>query len=394
MTNYTDNMEAKAFNIDYNDEKEYRTLLSEAASSFRSFDEALDALLIKCGYKADIEDAEKKKICYIGKRFFENGIPLPRDIDKWYSEHRMIERDTAFKLCFALGLDINETNDFFKRIFLGRSFDLHSVSEAAYYFCMKNGFDYSTAHHIVNSIPKISPAAIDKENPVFTGSLSARINVIHTVDEFISYVTETAADFGYNNVTAHKFIEKLWNDISSENGIAHSERNHFSGGRKKSCSKKMSVWEIYLLMLFGEDNKLVKEEFKSRTIKPILKNNQFMHRLAEDSFPDRDGIEKAKNGEHISYERMRKLIILLVFYRYFAGLSVKTGEFPYKADYSDSGRCRADIDRYLTDSGYPELYYGNPYDWIFLSCLQDDFPLYAFREYMNTLHEEYFDKSI
>ena len=43
------------------------------------------------------------------------------------------------------------------------------------------------------------------------------------------------------------------------------------------------------------------------------------------------------------------------------------------------------MNRYLLDAGYPELYPGNPYDWIFLWALRDDYPLEAFRSYIGEL---------
>ena len=39
----------------------------------------------------------------------------------------------------------------------------------------------------------------------------------------------------------------------------------------------------------------------------------------------------------------------------------------------------------LLDANYPELYAGNPYDWLFLWSLQDDYPLDAFRSYIGEI---------
>ena len=37
------------------------------------------------------------------------------------------------------------------------------------------------------------------------------------------------------------------------------------------------------------------------------------------------------------------------------------------------------------EAGYPEMYVGNPYDWIFFFCAQDQEPLRLFREIWNIL---------
>ena len=49
----------------------------------------------------------------------------------------------------------------------------------------------------------------------------------------------------------------------------------------------------------------------------------------------------------------------------------------------------SDINKKLSESMYPALYEGNPYDWIFLFAAQDEYPMDAFRFFMR---EVYLDK--
>ena len=44
------------------------------------------------------------------------------------------------------------------------------------------------------------------------------------------------------------------------------------------------------------------------------------------------------------------------------------------------------MNKMLTDAGYPALYEGNPYDWIFMFAAQDAYPLDAFRFFMRELY--------
>lgn len=88
-------------------------------------------------------------------------------------------------------------------------------------------------------------------------------------------------------------------------------------------------------------------------------------------------------GEHVSYERVRKWLVLLTFYTYWAKRALVTGS--YEAMPDDGERCIAEMNRYLIDSGYPELYVGNPYDWIFFYVLKDSEPLRTFRYIWNEL---------
>ena len=42
--------------------------------------------------------------------------------------------------------------------------------------------------------------------------------------------------------------------------------------------------------------------------------------------------------------------------------------------------------RFLSDAGYPALYAGNPFDWIFMYSAHDDCPLEALRFFMRELY--------
>ena len=58
----------------------------------------------------------------------------------------------------------------------------------------------------------------------------------------------------------------------------------------------------------------------------------------------------------------------------------------YAARPDDVRRCIASMNRFLVDAGYPELYEGNPYDWIFIFAVQDEYPLEAFRFFMREVY--------
>ena len=108
--------------------------------------------------------------------------------------------------------------------------------------------------------------------------------------------------------------------------------------------------------------------------------------LAVKDFPDRDGIEKILNGAHMGHERIRKVLILLEFYAYWANAIVVHNNALWEATDIDAERCIDKINRYLIEAGYPELYPGNPYDWIFMWAVKDVWPLVTFRDHMRALY--------
>ena len=85
----------------------------------------------------------------------------------------------------------------------------------------------------------------------------------------------------------------------------------------------------------------------------------------------------------MSEQLVHKTIILLVFYRFWVKAALKRHD--YQARSGDTFRCICEIDKYLMDAGYPELYPGDPFDWIILHAVENEFPLLVFRDFMREL---------
>ena len=138
------------------------------------------------------------------------------------------------------------------------------------------------------------------------------------------------------------------------------------------------------MQIFGLAGDFSNKCFPNRNLKPILEDNELLHPLAEEAFPDRDGLNKVLNGvQTLSDERIRKMLILLLFYKYWCERAVRKQS--YEASYDDGERCISQINSFMIEAGYPILYPGNPYDWIFMLAINDQYPLVAFREYMQEL---------
>ena len=196
--------------------------------------------------------------------------------------------------------------------------------------------------------------------------------------------------FGYNNATATKHIQELWTALACKDGLAHKEglsldkAFNFDFGKGLSKDDKYtivteeadSIWRIFA-QIVGLDRRQTIQLGTNRTLKPLLENNALLPSLAEDSFPNRNGIELIIKGKHVSHERIRKTMILLEFYTYWANAIVA---------HNNAERCIDKINRYLIEAGYPELYPGNPYDWIFMWAVKDVWPLVTFRDHMRALH--------
>lgn len=384
---YTDSIEELLYDIRPDDDN-YTDELLKMAQSFRDFDKALDEFIINQGYDGDINNIDNK-INFIKLKFKEAHTKNPRDMKNWYSEHKRIEKNTAYQLCFAFHLNIDETKDFFRRVCLLRCFDLHNIDEIVYYYCMKHHLSYQDALDIIHQSPKDSNGKIDSHEVLYTSSIAEEIERINNIEELLNFFNSNIEQLSYNNATAYRNIKEIWNRIKDQDGLANRERQ--LNNQLFIEFKERSDWDIYLQIL-GFDKYHISNLGTDRSLKPILEDNQLLHPLAQASFPDRGGISKIMNGEHTSDERVRKVLILLVFYKFWVTMYLDKKHDKYQALGGDADRCMDEINRYLLESGYPTLYAGNPFDWIFMYALQDDYPLETFRLFMSRVYTSNEDK--
>lgn len=404
MGTYTNYFNHKTYSIFQ--KEDYIPELKKVVGEFRSFDAALDDFIFQHGYKGSRTDSDAK-VRFISDKCVNSGVSVPRNLRKWYTENKRMDRNSKvpFQICFAFQLNIEEVNEFLQRICLARGIDCHLVEEAVYYYAFKNGLTYLEAVEILKKVNPVKPKKINATEVIYTELLEDDIDRIETVDELVDYLNKNEQKFSYNNATACETIQILWKDIAGEGqekGIAKREREQGyilfnkeetlqmkceeEKGRKERKRNRDSVWEIYLQIL-GFSGNYVTDCYKDRSLKSILKDNELLHPLAEEAFPDRDGLNKVLHGEHVSYERIRKLIILLTFYKYYAIRMIEDENFEEDPDFGD--RCISFINGNLTASNYMGLYPGNPYDFLILMSIRSEQPLMMFREYM---HELYFSK--
>ena len=395
MGDYTQFLSQKGNSISPEDENYIQELL-EIASSFRTFDAALDEFIVQKGYTGNLADTDAK-VRFIKCKFDEAGIPIEARILKgWFQKHTQAEkRDYAIQFCFAFHMTLEETQDFFRRVYLQRNLDCHTIREAIYYYCIRHRLSYSEAQALIEKAPKESgKGPVDLHSDVlFTGTIVKELDRFQSPEELLAFLTANSSQFGYNNATAKKYICELWRRIAGENGLAVQElrrrypKETFAEKSRPTCD---IYRQIFGLLDFDESNgEKLYPISGDRTLQPLLKANAMIHPLVSKSFPDRQGLEAIIGGNWQSDEVVRKTMILLAFYRFWTELFLKGTEPEYAAKPYDGPRCITSINRLLLDASYPELYEGNPYDWIFLYASQDAYPLDAFRSFMR---EAYLNK--
>ena len=387
MDHYTENLTAGAADF-YEYEAENK--LPEIIASFRGHGAALSDFLDSHGYSG--ENSPAAKAAYLKEKFATAGIDptKARNASKWITEPNGFERETGFRIAFALHLTIEETDDFFRTVMLDRSFDCHTIREAVYYFCIFNGKDYPTAERLINSAPNPSKGPVPRDETVlYTKNIVSFLQSCPDENTLLAYFRENLTQFAYNQVKAKEYIRDIWTQISAPDGLAARERKYLLEGAGQIAAEDAdSTWNICLQIL-GLDTADTRNIEKDRTIKPLLDNPAFLHQFAAKNFPNRQSIEKILRGISTEHDLIRKTLILLVFYQFWINTALSHNRKTYMADVNDRERCLSEMDQYLLDAGFPEIYAGNPYDWIFLWAAGREAPLKAFRSYWQLLSAEY-----
>ncbi|MCD8151094.1 MAG: hypothetical protein LUE92_16385 [Clostridiales bacterium] len=384
MDHYTEFLREQTETLSPDDE-DYEIRLREIAELFRGYGEALSDFIADHGYTNALSDVDAKAK-FIREKFKAANIKSPRDIKRWFAPKMKPNRDTIFQICFAFRLGVDEANDFFRRVYFERGFDCHTISEAVYYFCMKNNLTYRDTQDIIRRIPTQKKIKlIPQRDVLYTGTIIEYINSIENADELIKYITSNINDFLYNHATAIRFIQELWTEISKEHGLAQLEgklikRSFTNEEDYVAADLGASTWTIFSQIIGLRNESANDYAIKyNRSISSVLKKNVLMPLNAGDCFPSQQGIDALMRGELKDNDLIRKMLVLLVFYTYWAKIIIRNNDELYLRTDADSERCFDALNQYLLDAGYQELYAGNPHDWIFMWALNDENPLWAFR---------------
>lgn len=365
MQNYTDKMEEKIFQWDEFDDynEDYTSLIDTLNSedTFRTFGDGL--LLFMQMNNPDLTADTAVKI--LEKLCSEQGVPV-KDIastnrlKSWFkggSRPKKGEdsRKSMFALAFALELTPDKTAEMFHKVYLDRAFDCRNADEIIYYFCLNNKKSWADAKRLISLSQGTN--GDNNDHTVFTSQLKSDIQSLNDESELISYISKHRHNLEKVNVSAKKIRQNLIGNAKTIAKIESESAEYddvFKGSNKDSLNFLYEM--ITSLSVTGE--KGTKTLFKNARLPKEIRNR----------FPEAVTLSKKEP----TYEELRKLIILLFSYVYWYKTQ-KSDITPMIDDYI------SEVNVYLTDSGLSPIYYGNPYDWLFLYCSLAERPLDTLR---------------
>ena len=365
--NYTEKMNELMFNqwdnLDIDNEKGIVNLLNDE-SVFRSFGEGLLALIKKKNpeVNADAILAYIKSACKesgvnekeIGsvntlKSWFHNG-PRPKKGED--------SRESLFALAFALNLTPEETAELFHKVYLDRAFNFRNEKEIFYYFCLANKKTWKDAKRIIESI-EYDRGTDDRT--LYTMAIKTAVECMEDEQELLSYIKMHRHNLEQNNVTAKKYLAKLI-EKAKKYAIKETELPEHEGEYDGNWKKENTISINHMYAVITETTPSTKKGtttiFKDARLPKEIKNR----------FPEVTSFAEKEP----TYEAIRKMIILLYSYRFWYKVQWQRKEYDID-DYVEH------LNALLFECGFSLLYYGNPYDWLFLYCTLSEYPLDAFR---------------
>ncbi len=392
------------------------------SKNFRSFDTGLTEFIKKHGYveKKCLSEEEylEDRVNFLEQKFKEKNISYVLATLKNYflgqkrPDAREQSRKNMFKICFALDLNIDETNNFFNKIYFDRSFNIKNIDELVYYFCIKNKKSYVEAEKLIEKIKNIlkNDSESNLNEIAHTSEIREKIEFFTDELELIKYIIENKNKFRNYNTTATRQLNKLLDRIIGKkedkkvitkiqnsvylsredkesikscglvvqdilNYKLHEFLNSAKDKNKKSdlITRNKSIHSIdFMLYVIYSSNKPARTENFSFT------KNATLPDIVRGRFPSVSTFSKFRNGKDCSFDVLRRMIILLEFYAFFfdAEEEYKNEELPdyIYCDFVDQ------MDDVLNLCGMGPLYIGNPYDWLFMFSAKSRAPLSSFRE--------------
>lgn len=359
MGNYTEQRENDLFSSwQWNDVNNYTHVRSALEEHFRSFgDGLLDMMQLKS--KGVIADP----LQYLAICAEQNGVPLSaiastNTLKSWFSggprpKKGESSRRAMFAVAFALNLSPDETAQLFHKVYLDRAFDFREPLDIIAYYCLSQSYHWDKFEALISQVPEESGT----DYTVYTSILENRITGLDSDQALFSFLSSHQNNLSKRNVTAKKWLERL---LQKANAFAQNEVSNFWGQDQFGGSDRTSRSFTYEVITG------VSPSGSTGTVS-VFKNADLPKEI-KSRFPEAGSFSK-KNP---TYEELRKMIILLYSYCFWYQVQHQKVECELD-DYV------AEMNATLTECGFSELYMGNPFDWMFLYCTLEEYPLDTFR---------------
>ena len=365
---YTEQMEEALWQkwSEYDTDAEYASTIEflNSEDGFRSFGEGLVALMQKKDQSMDIEKAITYLIACCRKNGVdEHEIGSTNTLKSWFKggprpKKGEDSRDAMFAVAFALEFTPDEAAELFHKVYLDRAFNFRNEKELVYYFCLANGKTWTEAKKIIATIEHNGDSY---DATLHTAAIQMDVDKFSSESELLTYIKTHRHNMEQNNVTAKKHLNRLLKDAKKFARLEAELPEHegqFDGAWKNEDTVSINFMYSLITDTTPSAKKGTTTVFKNARLPKEIKNR----------FPEAGSFSEKEP----TYESIRKMVIFLFSYTFWYHVQWEQKDFDIE-DYTEQ------LNALLNECGFSPLYYGNPYDWMFLYCTLSDAPLDVFR---------------
>ena len=319
--------------------------------------ERLNQLGISCA-----SDDSEQMLSEVERRYKEIlGKSCPRAVQNWFKgiTPGVTHRHNHYDLCYALEMDFTQTAVFFQKHFLTVPFNVKEVEDAVYMYTLYHKKPYSAVTKLIDNFKGFVPQG----------------NVHTSTTQIISTILEIEND------------EEFFRYLSEH---CYSDEQQFQKARDIIC---IQIEQIKKRIQPGYDeNDKPNSRLNSKIIDKLLNyryqsdtKGEFSYNLPErftESIPNDTTLGQIINGKKVSYELLRKTLMLLVFSNYYDMAVSEDEKHNHVPDKSEIVRRLMDFAEYLNsklgECGFVRVYECHPFDCLLLYCANSQDPILTF----------------
>lgn len=322
------------------------------------FLEGLSARLTQLGTECSFRDTEIM-LSEVRKRYKSVlGKTCPRTVQEWCrgTTPGITNRQNNYDLCYALEMDYQQTAVFFQKHYLSLPFIIKAKLDAVYLYCLYHHRPYSAVTELLEKAKGFVP----QENAhTSTSQIAAVIFEIDDDAEFLRYLSAHC----YDNEQQFQLARSIINDE-----IRALKAGILDDGEVDIVSPdRLNSLTIDALLGYRYQSR---EKGKAAVKLP--------KRFTE-SLPNDVTLGKIIKGDSISYEVLRKTLMLLKFCNYYRAAEAEDRRRSYEPDkYEVNNRLMDFYDELngtLISCGFAQLYVCHPFDCLLLYCANSYDPI-------------------
>lgn len=298
---------------------------------------------------------------------FGNQNPLSRDVlrrqlKNWFEGGVTPERESIFKLAFALNFTCPELEYFLKCGLCDRNINFKSAAEVAAYGSLRFGKEYSYALDILEKASNIEAEPFDEIRAVFTERFEEFFDNIRSEDELLIYVARLLASDSDPQISAS--VRENYKDlISALAQTADADKQLYeTNGAYENGNISFAAIEHYLYGFTDDSDYAV-------YVNGNIAGSKY-NKLGELKWFFSTLLRRTDLGAMYREEKKisRDTILTLAFFSVCENRSESTVE-----------ELVLEINEYLNVSRFEEFNFALPYDMFLYMCLQTNDPIGSFR---------------